>query len=192
MYCDHCGVRYRQVPETVDRRIRDLPILAFRVVLIVPCRRLWCESCGGPRLEKLCWLGRYQRVTNRLAEAVHQLLRSGNILVVAECLQLSWHTVKAWSKALLHQSLPAPDWSPIHHLAMDMFALHKGHRDAMVMAAPSVDRSYGAGMAVHASAPAPAPSLSSCPRTSWKFALTTRRPRSSSICFMSWQNMGGK
>ena len=71
-----------------------------------------------------------------MAEAVHQLLRSGNFLVVAECLRLSWHTAKAWSKALLHQSLPAPDWSPIHDLAMDIFALHKGHRDAMVMAAP--------------------------------------------------------
>lgn len=136
MYCDHCGARCRQVHETVNRRVRDLPILDFRVVLIVPRRRLWCESCGCPHLEKLRWLGRYQRVTNRLAEAVHQLLRSGNILAVAEFFQLSWHTSKALDKALLHQSLPAPDWSRIHYLAMDEFTLHKGHRYATVVVDP--------------------------------------------------------
>lgn len=136
MYCEHCGARCRQVHETVSRRVRDLPILAFRVVLIVPRRRLWCESCGGPRLEKLSWLGRYQRVTNRLAQAVHQLMRSATILAVAEFFQLSWHTVKALDRARLRQSLPAPDWSRIHYLAMDEFALHKGHRYATVVVDP--------------------------------------------------------
>ncbi|KCV00962.1 hypothetical protein L501_1417, partial [Bordetella holmesii CDC-H719-BH] len=46
--------------------------MALRVTLVVPRRRVWCEQCGGPYLERLSWLGRYQRVTDRLAEAVSQ------------------------------------------------------------------------------------------------------------------------
>ena len=97
MYCAHCGSRCRQVHDSTTRRVRDLPLMAFRVVLVVPRRRVWCARCGGPRLEKLSWLGRYQRVTDRLAEAVSQLLESSNIVAVARFFQLGWHTVKGTS-----------------------------------------------------------------------------------------------
>ncbi|PAK04127.1 transposase family protein, partial [Burkholderia ubonensis] len=62
MYCEQCGARCQQIHETTVRRVRDLPLFEYRVVLHVPRRRVWCERCGGPRLEKLAWLGRYQRV----------------------------------------------------------------------------------------------------------------------------------
>ncbi|WP_032968651.1 ISL3 family transposase, partial [Bordetella holmesii] len=130
MHCEHCGNRCRQVHETTTRRVRDLPLMALRVTLVVPRRRVWCEQCGGPHLERLSWLGRYQRVTDRLAEAVSQLLESSNILAVARFFQLGWHTVKALDKALLRRAIQEPDWSQIHYLAMDEFALHKGHRYA--------------------------------------------------------------
>ena len=136
MYCGHCGSRCRQVHETTVRRVRDLPLMAFRVVLAVPRRRVWCVQCGGPRLEKLSWLGRYQRVTDRLAEAVSQLLASSNIVAVARFFQLGWHTVKALDKTRLRQAVREPDWSRIHYLAMDEFALHKGHRYATVVVDP--------------------------------------------------------
>ena len=136
MYCAHCGSRCRQVHDSTTRRVRDLPLMAFRVVLVVPRRRVWCARCGGPRLEKLSWLGRYQRVTDRLAEAVRQLLESSNIVAVARFFQLGWHTVKALDKARLRQAVHVPDWSRIHYLAMDEFALHKGHRYATVVVDP--------------------------------------------------------
>jgi transposase len=136
MHCEHCGSRCRQVHETTIRRVRDLPLFALRVVLVVPRRRVWCEHCGGPRLEQLSWLGRYQRATNRLAEAVSQLLLSSNILAVARFFQLGWHTVKALDKAALQDSVREPDWSQIRYLAMDEFALHKGHRYATVVVDP--------------------------------------------------------
>ena len=118
------------------RRVRDQPLMALQVRLVVPRRRVWGEQCGGPRLEKLSWLGRYQRVTDRLAEAVSQLLCSSNILAVARFFQLGWHTVKLLDKARLRQAVQAPDWSQIHYLAMDEFALHKGHRYATVVVDP--------------------------------------------------------
>lgn len=136
MYCERCGGHCSQVHETSVRRIRDLPFLEFRVVLHVPRRRVWCSRCDGPHLEKLDWLGRYQRVTNRFAEAIEQLLRSSNIQAVASFFGLGWHTVKALDKALLKTRLAEPDWASIRYLAMDEFALHKGHRYATVVIEP--------------------------------------------------------
>jgi len=136
MYCEQCGARCRQVHETTVRRVRDLPLFEYRVVLHVPRRRLWCEQCGGPRLERLSWLGRYQRLTDRLARACSQLLQSSNVQAVARFFDLGWHTVKTVDKARLRASIQEPDWSRIEYLAMDEFALHKGHRYATVVVDP--------------------------------------------------------
>ena len=136
MYCERCGAQCSQVHETTTRRVRDLALFEYRVVLHVPRRRLWCDSCGGPRLEKLNWLGRYQRVTDRLAQACSQLLRSSNIKAVAAFFDLGWHTVKSIDKALLLATTAQPQWDRIEYLAMDEFALHKGHRYATVVVDP--------------------------------------------------------
>ncbi|XQM39290.1 hypothetical protein DFLDMN_006183 (plasmid) [Cupriavidus sp. H19C3] len=55
----------------------------------------------GPRLERLEWLGRYQRVTARLAQACGQLLRSCTVQAVAAFYDLGRHTVKSIDKARL-------------------------------------------------------------------------------------------
>lgn len=136
MICEGCGRRCRQVHETTMRRVRDLPIFEYRVVLIVPRRRVWCDHCDGPRLERLSWLSRYQRVTDRLAEACGRLLEGMTIQGVARFYDLHWHTVKAIDKARLKATLSEPDWSQIRYLAMDEFALHKGHRYATVVVEP--------------------------------------------------------
>lgn len=136
LVCEKCGGRCQQVHDVSIRRVRDLPMFQFRVVLHVPRRRGWCPSCNGPRLEKLDWLGRYQRVTNRFAEAVEQLLRSASVQAVAAFFELDWHTVKAIDKNGLAARLVEPDWASIRYLAMDEFALHKGHRYATVVVEP--------------------------------------------------------
>ncbi|VVE47511.1 ISL3 family transposase [Pandoraea soli] len=136
MLCEQCGKRCSQIHETTIRRVRDLPLFEYRVVLHVPRRRLWCEHCGGPRLEKLDWLGRYQRVTARFAKACEILLKSTNVQAVAAFYGLDWHTVKAIDKASLRASLVEPDWTQVRYLAMDEFALHKGHRYATVVVEP--------------------------------------------------------
>lgn len=136
MHCQRCGARCRQVHETVERRVRDMPLFEHRVVLVVPRRRVWCEQCGGPQQERLSWLSRYQRVTDRLAEACSQLLRVASVRAVAQFYALGWHTVKGLDKARLAATVAAPDWTSIRYLAMDEFALHKGHRYATVVIDP--------------------------------------------------------
>lgn len=64
------------------------------------------------------------------------MLASSNILAVSRFFDLGWHTVQALDKALLRQTVQESDWSQIHYLAMDEFALHRGHRYATVIADP--------------------------------------------------------
>lgn len=134
--CEQCGGRCHQIHDVSARRVRDLPMFQFRVVLHVPRRRVRCPHCNGPRLEKLDLLGRYQRVTNRFAEAVEQLLRSACVQAVATFFGLDWHAVKAIDKNGLAARLAEPDWSTIRYLAMVEFALHKGHRYTTVVVEP--------------------------------------------------------
>ncbi|RQS16872.1 ISL3 family transposase, partial [Burkholderia sp. Bp8992] len=136
MVCEQCGKRCQQIHETTVRRVRDLPLFEYRVVLHVPRRRVWCDHCGGPRLERLDWLGRYQRVTARFAKACEILLKSTSVQAVAAFYGLNWHTVKSIDKASLQASIVDPDWTQVRYLAMDEFALHKGHRYATVVVEP--------------------------------------------------------
>ena len=39
MYCEQCGAHCSQAHETTIRRVRDLPLFEYRVVLHVPRRR---------------------------------------------------------------------------------------------------------------------------------------------------------
>ena len=136
MRCSRCGARSQSVHDTTLRRVRDLPILDWDVVLIVPRRRLWCEQCGGPHLEELDWLSPHRRVTRRLEEAIGRLSQVMPLKHVAAFYGVGWHTVKAIDRALLQQQVIETDWTTIEYLGMDEFALHKGHRYATVIVEP--------------------------------------------------------
>ena len=139
LICDGCGNEASDVHEVVWRRVRDLPILDATTWLLVPRRRVVCWRCG-PRLERLPWLGRYARVTKRLADSVARLCPYLPIKRVAEFFGLSWGTVKAIDKRHLKEKLGPVDLSGVTVIAMDEFAIQKGHRYATVIVDPTVKR----------------------------------------------------
>ncbi|EXX96381.1 putative transposase for insertion sequence element IS1001 [Bordetella holmesii 1058] len=170
------------------------------MTLVVPRRRVWCEQCGGPHLERLSWLGRYQRVTDRLAEAVSQLLESSNILAVARFFQLGWHTVKALDKALLRRGDPRaglePDPLPSDGRVRSTQGPSLCHGSLSIRSAV---RCYGSVMAARAETPEP--SSNNCQQElpadpgrsdrhddgpmSWRSRPTAPTPRSSTTCSTS-------
>lgn len=105
--------------ETLIRCVRDLPILDAETHVWVPRYRVACPTCG-PTLEALSWLSPWDRVTQRLAESVIRLCRVLPVKHVA---------------ALADQLLPV-DLSGVTRIAMDEFALRKGHRYATVVVEP--------------------------------------------------------
>lgn len=137
--CDGCGEEVGGVHDVTERRVRDLPILDADTHLVVPRCRLDCPRCG-PKLERLGWLARYSRVTRRLAESVARLCKVLPVRHVAGYLNLGWDAVKQIDKEYLEQALGPADLGGVEAIAMDEFAIQKGHRYATVIVDPATKR----------------------------------------------------
>ena len=133
--CSGCGRSIKRYHDCKERWVRDLPVIDAQTHVLVPRFRVNCPACG-PRIERLSWLERYARVTRRLAESVARLCRSTPIKAVAAYYDLGWDTVKAIDKAYLERTLGEADLSDLRLLAMDEFALKRGHRYATIFVEP--------------------------------------------------------
>lgn len=129
MICSGCGGSCEMVHDHGERWVRDLPILDAQTRLCVQRFRVACPACG-PKLERLTWLQPYARVTNRLAESVARMCRETTVQFAAEHHGLGWDATKAIDKAYLGRTLGEPDLSNVTLLALDEFALKKGHPGA--------------------------------------------------------------
>jgi transposase len=137
--CSGCGRRSTAIHDSVERRVRDLPIFEVPVEIIVPRLRVLCARCG-PKLERLSWLEPYARVTSRLAGSVARLCKLMSIAHVAQFYGLAWTTVKLIDWRWLERELGPVDLSDVRTIAMDEFAIQKGHRYATVVVEPSRKR----------------------------------------------------
>lgn len=133
--CSGCGECVQSIHDVEERRVRDLPIFETPVELIVPRIRLLCPRCG-PKLERLSWLEPYSRVTVRLAASVARLCKVMSIRHAAAFYGLAWTTVKLIDKRHLERELGPVDLTGVQVIAMDEFAIHKGHRYATVIVEP--------------------------------------------------------
>jgi transposase len=137
--CSGCGRPCRSIHDSTERWVDDLPILGTPARLLVHRVRVACPDCG-PRTERLTWLEPYARVTRRLAESVARLCRVLPIKHVADYFELNWKTVKKIDKAYLTRTLGPAELDGVSKLAMDEFAIQKGHRYATVVVDPSCKR----------------------------------------------------
>lgn len=135
MICSGCGQVCERYHDWAERWIRDLPILDAQTYLLVPRFRVACSNCG-PKVESLPWLSRYARVTTRLGQSVARLCQIAPIKHVASFYGLSWDAVKRIDKAHLKERLGEPDLSNLKVLAMDEFAIKRGHRYATIFVEP--------------------------------------------------------
>lgn len=137
--CSGCGDAVAAIHDRTMRRIRDLPVFEDPVELHVERLRLACPRCG-PRLEHLEWLDPYARVTQRLAESVARLCAATSIRSAARWFGLDWKTVKTIDFRHLERTLGPVDLRGITVIAMDEFAIQKGHRYATVIVDPQRKR----------------------------------------------------
>lgn len=131
-HCMGCGQAVSAIHDRTMRRIRDLPVFKDPVELHVPRLRLACRSCG-PRLERLDWLEPHGRVTRRLADSVARLCAVTTVLHAARWHGIDWKTAKAIDFKALERRLGPVDLDGVRRIAMDEFAVQKGHRYATVV-----------------------------------------------------------
>ncbi len=134
--CERCGGSGGAVHDVTDRWVRDLPLFDTETWLQVRRCRVWCVGCGSVTLEGLSWLAPYARVTVRLGESVARLCQVLPVKHVAEFFGLGWDQVKALDKAYLARTLGPVDLTGVEAIAMDEFAIQKGHRYATVVVEP--------------------------------------------------------
>lgn len=137
--CSRCGTEVIELHDVTPREVRDLPILDAETFLILPRARVRCPRCG-PSIEEVPWLDRYQRMTRRFAESIVRLCQVLPIKHVAAWFRLSWDTVKQLDQRALKHRLGPVDLSNIRVIAVDEFALHRGHRYATVVVEPPTKR----------------------------------------------------
>lgn len=137
--CSGCGQTCSVIHDVEERWVRDLPILDADTHLLVQRVRVRCGVCG-PKIEQLDWLDSYARFTRRLADSVTRLCALLPIKQVAELYDLHWDTVKRLDKEHLQRSLGPPDLTGVEVIAMDEFAIQKGHRYATVIVEPYTKR----------------------------------------------------
>lgn len=139
--CSRCGEAVVEIHDSTPRRVRDLPFGEFDVWLIVPRARVQCPRCGST-VEAVPWLDRYQRMTKRLAEKIAQLAKVTSIAETAAWFRVSWDTVKQVDQRALTAHLGPIDahWDELRLLAIDEFAIQKGHRYATTVVDPTCRR----------------------------------------------------
>ena len=126
--CHQCSLSAATVHSQGYRRhIRDLNIASTQVWLDVEYRKIWCNNCGGAKVEQLSFADASKRVTHRLAQYIYDLCKVMTVHDVAEHLDLNPKTVKAIDKSFLEKGFGKTICHDLRILAIDEIAIHKGH-----------------------------------------------------------------
>jgi transposase len=126
--CHACGGPARTVHSHTRKMVRDLDFGGHQMFLQVEYRKIWCDACGGVRVEQLEFVDASQRVTNRLAAYAVDLCRRGmSVTDVADHLDLDPKTVRILDKADLEFSFGQTCYDGLQRLAIDEIAVRKGH-----------------------------------------------------------------
>ena len=126
--CHACGEPAGRVRQKQLRAVRDLNFASATVVLRCSYRKVWCPHCSQVMVEDLGVFDPYQRVTRRLARAIHELCKVITVSDVARHFGLDWKTIKNIDKAFLERHYGRTDYEGLRLLAVDEIAIKKGHR----------------------------------------------------------------
>jgi transposase len=117
--CGECG--------RPARRWQDLALRGQPLRLVYAPYRVWCLTCG-PRVERVPWAEKWQRVTDSLARAVAVLARKLGRSSLAAHFRLNWKTVASVVEAAVLWRLAHRRWTPLHVVGIDEVSRRKGQQ----------------------------------------------------------------
>jgi transposase len=128
--CRGCGARWPSL-RMGGRFVRTfvaLPVGSRRQEVVLHGHEQTCTRCGRTLREPIPFAKGKQRYLNVVATFIVALCQIAPIKHVAEFLGLGWDLVKAVFKGHLARRLQQRSLRDVRLIAIDEFALHKGHR----------------------------------------------------------------
>lgn len=136
--CPFCRRNHCCIQDTHKIELRDLPLwIGVRQTVEVELHRYMCNGCGKTFNEENCFKYPGTRITPRAAKWIQELLRCHlPISAVHEITGIHWETIKTIHSEMMNEELNNRrlelrdgGYKPTY-LAVDEFAIHKGHRYA--------------------------------------------------------------
>lgn len=134
-FCMHCGSDNVYVHDNNKITLRDMPIwCGIKQFANVSFHRYRCNECGRTFNEDIGFKLPETRITNRAAQWIKSLLSHGlTISAVSELTSIHWDTIRKIHTSVMEDSLSSrikqlkdQCYKP-KYLAVDEFAIHKGH-----------------------------------------------------------------
>jgi transposase len=126
--CHICGHQSVNIHSWAERTVRDLNLASVQVWLHCQYRKILCLQCQRILIEDLELFHPYFRVTQRLAQYIHELCKLMTVKEVAKHLGLDWKTVKNIDKLFLEKQYGQPHYDGLRILAIDEISIRKGHQ----------------------------------------------------------------
>ena len=135
--CPYCG-GIVHICGSLSMRLRDMPVYCgTRQDMEITYHRYRCRSCAKTFSEDIPFKHPETRITERAASWISAFLRFNMpISTVQKITGVHWDTIKRIQKALMDEAIAErrrkllrEGYKP-KHLAVDEFAIHKGHRYA--------------------------------------------------------------
>jgi len=114
-------------------RARDLRVAGWVLYVEYERWRVNCSGCGGVHVERLDWLAKNPRYTERFALHVGNLCRSMTNKAVAELERLHDSTVKDLSTLYMAEQVRRAGVPAPRAIGIDEIAIHKGHHYRVVV-----------------------------------------------------------
>lgn len=133
--CPFCLKSHVHIHDTYTITLKDVPLwIGVKQTVEVELHRYLCLECGKTFSEEVCFKYPGTRITVRAARWVQELLRWHlPISAVHEITGIHWETIRDIHKSIMEEALDwrkkelqDTDYKPVY-LAVDEFAIHKGH-----------------------------------------------------------------
>ena len=134
-FCIYCGSASVYVHDNNTITLRDMPIwCGTKQFANVTFHRYRCNCCGKTFNEDICFKSPETRITTRAAQWIKSLLSHGlTISAVSELTSIHWDTIRRIHTSVMEEALDTrmrhlkeSGYKPTY-LAVDEFAIHKGH-----------------------------------------------------------------
>lgn len=128
--CRNCGARWNELrlEGRFERTFFALPVGRRLQFIVLRGHRQHCLRCGRTLREPVAFTQGKQRYLRAFARYVVELCRITTLQAAANLLGVGWDLVKQIHKQHLRHKLRRRKLSRVRYLAVDEFAIQKGHR----------------------------------------------------------------